>query len=106
MFEWLSLGCSLFSKLRLAPLFDHPAALALLARLRSKGRKTPRSLRMVSLHAAFATAVRVIHRVHRHAAYGGAFAMPTRAACFPVRHVFVIQIPELADRSQDRKSVV
>src|ERR1700689_5815321 len=99
MFEWLSLGCSLFSNLRLAPLVGHSGALALFASLRTKSRKTPRSLRMISLHTAFTTAVRMIHRVHRHAAYRGTLAMPSRATCFPVGHIFVIQISKLADCS-------
>src|SRR6202167_3488422 len=99
MFEWLSLGCSLFSNLRLAPLFDHSAALALFASLRTKSRKTPRSLRMISLHTAFTTAVRMIHRLPRHAAHRGPLAMPSRATCFPVGHIFVIQISKLDDGS-------
>src|SRR6204780_4551571 len=99
MFEWLSLGCSLFSNLRLAPLFDHSAALTLLTSLRTKSRKTPRSLRMISLHTALTTAVRMIDRVHRHAAHRGPLAVPSRAACFPVGHIFVIQISKLADCS-------
>ena len=52
---------------------------------------------MVSLHAAFTAAVRMIHRVHCHAAHRGTFAMPTRSARFSVRHVLVVQITELAD---------
>src|ERR1700677_4286797 len=97
MFEWLSSGCSLFSNLRLAPLFDHPAALTLFASLRTKSRKTPRSLRMISLHTALTTAVRMIHWVHRHATHRGTLAMPSRATCFPVGHIFVIQYEKLAD---------
>ena len=72
--------------------------LTLLSRLRAQCRKSPRSLRVVALHAAFTAAVRVVHRVHRHAAHRRTLAVPPRASRLAVRHVLVVQIAELADR--------
>ncbi len=53
---------------------------------------------MVALHTAFTAAVRVIHRVHRHAAHRWTLSVPTRAARFPVGDIFMIHVTELPDR--------
>src|ERR1700722_16368787 len=89
---------SYFSTQLLTSSHNHPVAPALLSRLRAQSRKTPGSLRVVALHAALSAAVRVIYRVHCHAAHRGTLSVPTRAARFPVRHVFVIEIAELTNR--------
>ena len=94
-----SLYCILLStNLRLAPFDDHAVALTLLPRLGAQRRKSPRSLRMISLHAAFTTAVRMVNRVHGHATNRGPLAVPARAASLAVGHILVIEIAQLADR--------
>src|SRR3984957_20445599 len=90
---------SYFSTELLTSLHNHPVALPLLTRLRAQSRKSPGSLRVVALHAAFSAAVRVIHRVHRHAAHRRTFSMPARAPRFPVSNIFVVQIAQLANCS-------
>src|ERR1700736_4875982 len=89
-------GCTFL--LRLSPFYNHPVARTLLTRLRAQGRKSPRSLRVISLHAAFTATVRMVHRVHGHATHRGTLAVPPRATRFPVSHVFMIQVAKLADR--------
>src|SRR5262249_28336366 len=66
--------------------------------LRTQSWKAPWSLRVVAFHAAFTAAVRVIHRVHRHAAHRRTPSVPARAARLSVGHILMIQIAELANR--------
>src|SRR5260370_9879117 len=44
-----------------------------------KRRESPRRLRMIALDLAFAAAVRMIHRIHGHAANSGVFPVPSLA---------------------------
>src|SRR5579864_211231 len=81
----------------LPPLDNQPVGRLALARLRAQSRKAPRRLRMVALDSAFTAAVRVIDRVHSHAAVRWPPPMPARAPCLAVRDVFMIQIAKLAD---------
>src|SRR5215472_11019024 len=47
---------------------------------------------------AFATAVWMIHRIHRHAADMRSNSLPSRTAGFAVGNVFVLDIAHLPDR--------
>src|SRR5580658_2211598 len=68
------------------------------ARLESARRLAPGRHRMPAAgRLAFAAAMRVIHRVHRHAAIMRLFSKPARLPCFAVRFVLVLYIPYLAD---------
>src|SRR5262245_46248639 len=60
-------------------------------------RLAPRSHGVIALHAAFTATVRMIHRVHHDAANGRANAHVTDATSLAQRHVFMIQIADLAD---------
>src|SRR5205807_9386738 len=51
-----------------------------------------------ALRLALAAAVRVVDRVHRGAANGGALALPATAAGFPAGDVLVVDVADLADR--------
>ena len=53
---------------------------------------------MIALYAAFTAAVRVVHRVHSHAADGRLDSAPARAPGLAVGFVFVIEVANLADR--------
>src|SRR5205814_6609991 len=58
----------------LLPALDNVLVGALVvSRLLPQCRESPRRLRMIALYLAFAAAVRMIHGVHGHAAYGGFF---------------------------------
>src|ERR1700727_3002196 len=81
-----------------ASLHNHAVARTLLSRLRPQRRETPRRLRVVSLHAAFTAAVRMVHRVHGHTAIRRPSSVQTRAARLAVSHILVIQIAQLPDR--------
>ena len=52
---------------------------------------------MIPLNATFATAVRVVDRIHCHTAHRGTLSVPPRASRFSVRYILMIQISELAD---------
>src|SRR5437762_6613333 len=59
------------------------------ARLISAGRLAPRSHRVTSARGlAFTTAVRMVHRIHNHAAIGGLNSQPARASRFSDGDVF------------------
>src|SRR5215472_11474899 len=61
-------------------------------------RLAPRRLRVATRSAAaFATTVRMIERVHRHAANRGANAAPARFASFADNLVLVIDVADLSD---------
>src|SRR5579862_1639468 len=85
------------SLLRLATLRNHPVGAPVMPGFRAERGETPRRHRMISLYAAFAAAVRMVHRIHGHAAHGRPFAVPARPAGLAVRHVFMIEIAHLAD---------
>src|SRR5208282_5714262 len=82
----------------LPSLHNVPVRTLVIARLFAQRRERPRRLRMVALHFAFTAAVRVIHRVHGHAANGWLDAAPARAARFAESLVFVVEIAHLPDR--------
>src|SRR5579862_3928524 len=83
----------------LLPAFrDYPVGPAVMPRLRAERRESPGRLRVVALHAAFATAMRMVHRIHGYPAHRGAAAMPAGPARFTVGHVLVIEIAHLAHR--------
>src|SRR5580704_3981702 len=82
-----------------APVHDKCIGALVISRLVSAGRLPPRGDRMTSAGSlAFTTAVRVIHRVHGNAAIVRTLAEPARPSSFADGHVFVIEIPHLADR--------
>src|SRR6185312_7619256 len=65
------------SSLRVATAHDHAVGALVAARLVALGRLTPRRHRMASARGlAFTTAVRMVDRVHHHAAHGGTDALP------------------------------
>src|SRR6202034_207250 len=78
---------------------NHPLALALVPRLGPQSRKAPRGLRVIALHAAFTSAVRMVNRVHGHAAIRRTAPVPARASRLAVGHVLVVEIDELSDSS-------
>src|SRR5260370_36888861 len=65
-------------RLRFTPLCDHPVGPAIMPCLGSQSRKAPGRLRVVALHAALTAALRMVHRIHSHAANRGPLAMPAR----------------------------
>src|ERR1700678_952337 len=72
---------------------DKPVRALVFAGFRALGALAPRRHRMAAARgAAFAAAVRMIHRVHRHAAYAGTDAFPARAAGFADHFVLVVGI--------------
>src|SRR4029077_3905766 len=81
-----------------APLHDLPVGALVIARLLPKRREGPRGLRVIALDLAFTAAVRVIHRVHGHAANGRFAATPTRASGLAVGLVLMVEVAHLADR--------
>ncbi len=52
---------------------------------------------MITLYAAFTTTVRVIDRIHGHAAVGRTLAQPASFAGLAVGDVLVIEIADLSD---------
>src|SRR2546427_9292092 len=83
----------------LLPALDNVLVGALVvSRLLPQCRESPRRLRMIALYLAFAAAVRMIHGVHGHAAYGGFFPMPPCAPGFSVGFVLMVEVAYLADR--------
>src|SRR5215475_13290386 len=84
----------------LALAVDDPLIGALVvARLEAARRLAPRGHRMASARsAAFATAVRVIDRIHRDAAVVWPLAQPAGTSGFAEALVLVIRIPHLPDR--------
>src|SRR5256712_2634311 len=85
---------------RLAPFRSRhdPALVALVVpRLVALGRLPPGRLRVVALRAPLAAAVRMVDRVHRHAAHLGAPAEPADAAGLAVGDVLVLEVADLPD---------
>src|SRR5208282_5030480 len=86
------------SLLLLPSLNDVAVGTLVVARLLAQRRESPRRLRVIALYLAFTTAVRVIDRVHSHAANGWLDTAPARAACFAEGFVFVVEVANLANR--------
>src|SRR5215469_13280794 len=86
------------TELLLTTLHDHAIGALVLTRLLAERRESPRRHRVITLHAAFTTAVRMIHGVHGHAANGRFLAAPTRAARLAIGLILVVEIANLADR--------
>src|SRR5262245_34747596 len=87
------------SSLLLSALHDELVGRLPVPRLVSLGRQPPRRHGMTSARGlALAAAQRVIHRVHRDAAHMRSLAKPAAPAGLADRHVFVIEIPDLANR--------
>src|SRR5437899_40640 len=61
-------------------------------------RESPRRLRVVALDLAFASAVRMIDRVHGYAAHRGTNPAPARAACLAESLIFMVEVAHLANR--------
>src|SRR5688572_2016306 len=83
-----------------APIFENHLLRALVAaRLVTAGRLAPRRHRIAAAGGlAFAAAVRMVHRVHRHAADFRPQTFPTRSSCFAERNVFMLDVADLAHR--------
>src|SRR5439155_24747962 len=72
--------------------------LVLRPRALAERRHAPRRHRVAAaLRLALAAAVRVVDRVHRAAADGGALALPAAAAGLAARDVLVVDVADLAD---------
>src|SRR4029077_5647210 len=68
------------------------------AGLLAQRRESPRRLRVIALDLAFSSTVRMIHRIHGHAAHGGLDAAPPRASSLAERFVFMVEVANLANR--------
>src|SRR5437868_3027233 len=78
--------------------------LVLCTRALAKRRHAPRCDRMAAaLRLALAAAVRVVDRVHRRAAHGGALALPAAAAGLAARDVLVVDVADLSDGGPARE---
>src|ERR1700686_2995294 len=68
------------------------------ARLKSAGRLSPGGHRMTATRSlAFATAMRMVHRIHRNTAVVRAAAQPTGLTRLAVRFVLMLDVAHLAD---------
>src|SRR6266852_5107819 len=77
---------------------DHAARALVLARLVALGERTPGTHRILARGGlAFASAVRVIDRVHRHAPDGGPHAAPAHSAGLADRFQAVLLVADFAD---------
>src|SRR4029077_20278660 len=78
---------------------DESVRLLVVARLVALGRQAPRRHGMPSAgRLAFASAERVVDRIHRDAAHVRALAEPAAAPGLADRHVLVLDVADLADR--------
>src|SRR6202048_3912188 len=68
------------------------------AGLFAQRRESPRRLRVIALDLAFSSAVRMIHRVHGHAAHGGLDAAPPGASGLAKRFILMVKVANLANR--------
>src|SRR4051812_995311 len=68
-----------------------------IARLVSEGRFSPWSHRVIPLHTAFATTVRVIDGIHNNTTICWPDAHMASTAGFTDRYILVVQVPDLAD---------
>src|SRR5436190_16669947 len=77
---------------------DHLLGALVLTRLVTTRRLTPGRHRIAAAGSlTFTTAVRVVHRVHRHAAHVRANPFPTRTPRLAERNIFVLDIADLAN---------
>src|SRR5712692_383850 len=77
---------------------DHAARALVLARLVALGERTPGTHRILARGGlAFASAVRVIDRVHRHSPDGGPHAAPAHSAGLADRFEAVLLVADFAD---------
>src|SRR5580693_3321612 len=82
-----------------APVDDKCVRALVIPRLVSASRLSPRGHRVAATGSfAFATAVRVIHRIHRDATIVRPLPQPPRTSGFADGDVFVIEIAHLANR--------
>src|SRR5882672_3882488 len=101
-------GCLLYSSslTSLLPTLNDLLVRSLIpAGLLAQRGESPRRLRVVALDLTFSSAVRMIHRVHGHAAHGGLDAAPPRASGLAERFILMVKVANLANRSHaiDRK---
>src|SRR5216683_2463273 len=83
----------------LLPALDNVLVSALVvSRLLPQCRERPRGPRMIALYLAFAAAVRMVDGIHSHAAHRRLDALPTRASCFSIGFILMIEVADLADR--------
>src|SRR6266851_1459563 len=68
------------------------------AGLLAQRRESPGCLRVIALDLAFSSAVRMIHRIHGHAAHRGLDAAPPRAPGLAEGFVFMVKVAHLANR--------
>src|SRR5690606_33315973 len=82
----------------LPPLHDHVAGALVAPGLQALGLPAPRGdgMRVALAGLALATAVRVVHRVHHHAAHGRADAAPALGAGLAVVAQVVLVVRQLA----------
>src|SRR5262245_9997642 len=98
--RWLSMNGPFFKEriLLTLPLHDELVGSFVVARFITERRHSPRSHGVVAFHSAFATTVWMIHRIHHNASYSRPNSQVPRASGFSNGDVFVIEIPDLADR--------
>src|SRR5439155_20186527 len=82
----------------LLPLHDELVRSVVVACLVTERRNSPRRHGVITLHPPFTTAVRMIHRVHDHAAHRGPDSHMPLAAGLSNRDVLMIDIADLTDR--------
>src|SRR6476660_4896595 len=80
------------------PLHNELVGSFVVPRFVSKSRFAPGRHRMVTLDAALTATVRMVDRIHHHAANRRTNAHVSHAARLPNRHVFVIQVSHLSNR--------
>src|SRR5882724_19369 len=89
----------IFAASLLATRDDHRLRALVVARAVALCQRVPRRhLRLAFAGAAFAAAVRVVHRVHRDAAHGGTDALPAARTGLAVLAQVVLFVADLADR--------
>src|ERR1039458_2600025 len=82
---------------------DEPVGPLIVAGLETASRLAPRRDRMTAAGSfAFAAAVRVVDRVHGHAAIVRHLAQPPRTSGLTERHVLVFHVADLADGGHTR----
>src|ERR1700730_10814846 len=82
----------------LPSLHDLPVRTLVPACLLAQRRESPGCLWVIALDLAFSSAVRMIHRIHGHAAHRGLDPAPPRAAGLSERLVLMVQVAHLPNR--------
>src|SRR5262245_11691409 len=80
------------------PLHNELVSSFVVSCLVAKRRLAPWCHGVITLHATLTSAMRMIHRVHDHAAIRRTDSHVPSAAGLSNRHVFMIEIPDLPDR--------